>query len=370
MTRGSASPAGTQRYARRFADLPPSHFRASGGLSLSSIGIGTYLGDMDEATDLRYVAAVEAAVRTGLNVIDTASNYRAQRSERNIGTALAGLRAAGFERDEVVVATKAGFLPFDGSYPQDPGAYFRRTFLESGILRREEVVAACHCLAPGYLEHQLERSRANLGLGTIDIFYLHNPEMQLEELERPVFLARLAAAFAMLEGRVAAGAIGGYGCATWNGFRVPPDEPTHLSLEEVVAVARDVGGAGHHFRFVQLPYNLGMAEAWLLPTQRLGTEMVPFLSAARALDITVMTSASILQGQLAQDLPAAVRDALVGCATDAQRALQFVRSTPGVTTALVGMKDPDHVRENAEVARLAPADAYVLSALVDENSGA
>lgn len=367
MIRGYASPSGTERYAARFPGLPAAHFRDLAGLRLGSIGIGTYLGDPDDATDRRYAAAVAAAVGAGLNVIDTAINYRAQRSERSIGAALATLLAEGFQREELVVATKAGFLPFDGDYPRDPGDYFRRTFLETGLLRREDVVGACHCLAPGYLEDQLERSRANLGLETIDIFYLHNPEMQLEELERPVFLARLAAAFAMLEGRVAAGAIRGYGCATWNGFRVPPDEPTHLSLEELVGVAREVGGDAHHFRTVQLPYNLGMAEAWLVPTQRLGDAHVPFLAAARALGITVMTSASILQGQLSRDLPAAVRDALGGLDTDAQRALQFVRSTPGVTTALVGMRDVAHVRENGAVAAVPPADTAALTRLMDDD---
>ena len=142
MTRGSATPEGTLRYAQRFPHLPRAHFREAHGLRLSSIGIGTYLGDLDESTDLRYVTSIEAALRAGINVIDTAVNYRAQRSERNIGTALAHLLVGDFRRDEVVVATKAGFLPFDGAYPKDPGAYFRQTFLDTGLLRREEVVAA------------------------------------------------------------------------------------------------------------------------------------------------------------------------------------------------------------------------------------
>ena len=43
-----------------------------------------------------------------------------------------------------------------------------------------------------------------------------------------------------------------------------------------------------------------------------------------------------------------------GLATDAQRALQFVRSTPGIGTALVGMKTPAHVDENTRIGAVPP----------------
>ena len=36
-----------------------------------------------------------------------------------------------------------------------------------------------HCMSPAYLENQIERSRRNLGMETIDLFYVHNPESQL-----------------------------------------------------------------------------------------------------------------------------------------------------------------------------------------------
>ena len=67
-----------------------------------------------------------------------------------------------------------------------------------------------------------------------------------------------------------------------------------------------------------------------------------------------MTSASIYQGQLARNLPPVIGELLPGLETDAQRALQFVRSTPGVGTALVGMKQPAHVDENAAVSAVSP----------------
>ena len=87
-----ATPEGTAHYRERFAGRAAAgHFRLREGLYLSSIGIGTYLGNPDEATDVRYKDAVVRAVQLGVNVIDSASNYRFQRSERSIGQALAEL---------------------------------------------------------------------------------------------------------------------------------------------------------------------------------------------------------------------------------------------------------------------------------------
>src|SRR5262249_11290556 len=202
------------------------------------------------------------------------------------------------------------------------------------------------CMTRRYLRDQIDRSRANLGLETLDVYYLHNPETQLGEVDRAEFMARVRAAFGALEEAVATGSIARYGTATWKGYRVDPSDPAYLSLAELVAAARDVGGADHHFKVIQLPYNLGMTEAFTRGNQRLADRTVPVLEAARELGIAVMASAPLHQGQLTR-LPAMMSEYIPGLATDAQRAIQFVRSTPGVTTALVGMKTPVHVDENA-----------------------
>ena len=105
---GSATSEGTLRYRERFKDrVAENHLRQQQKLWLSSIGIGTYLGNADDETDARYSAAVSRAVELGANVIDTAANYRFQRSERAIGKALAQLTAKGFSRAEIVICTKA-----------------------------------------------------------------------------------------------------------------------------------------------------------------------------------------------------------------------------------------------------------------------
>lgn len=186
---GSATAQGTLRYAARFqGQSAAGHFREiPGGLVLSSIGIGTYLGEPDDATDKAYTDAIVAAVEGGVNVIDSAINYRFQRSERAAGAALKVLAAKGFSRDEILLCTKAGFLTPDGEMPPDPNVYFAHEFLDRGVFVPEEIAAGCHCMSPKYLADQLERSLANFGVESIDVFYLHNPETQLTEVSAPEF---------------------------------------------------------------------------------------------------------------------------------------------------------------------------------------
>ncbi len=357
---GFATTEGTRSYAQTHSSTcHPAHFRESNGLWLSSIGVGTYLGEADEATDEAYRASLAAAVRSGCNVIDTAVNYRFQRSERSAGAALEDAFAAGDARREgLVISSKGGFIPFDAHPPQgreDFEDYMRKTYFAPRICTPADVVANCHCMTPAYLRHELEASLRNLGLETIDVYYLHNPETQLQAVSRKIFLGRLRDAFEECERAVAERKIRTYGTATWNGYRLAPDEGEYLSLAEVLEAARAAGGEDHHFRAVQLPLNLGMTEAFSRPNQDQGGEMKSFLAAAAQSGLTVMTSGSMLQGQAAQGLPAVVGETFSGFSTDAQRAIQFTRSAPGVAVALVGMRQISHVLENMEVAKIPPA---------------
>ena len=358
MLHGFATSEGTRRYTERFPGLlQAGHFRHPGhspplaDLWFSSIGLGTYLGQPDDAADAAYVEAIEQALQSGVNVLDTAINYRHQRSERNIGTALAGLIDNGhLRRDEVIVCTKAGYLTFDGNMPRDPRGYFREQYIDKGILDPSQISGGMHCMAPAYLEDQIERSRKNLQLETIDVFYVHNPESQLSEIDRDKFLERIHDAFAMLERSRKEGNIRFYGCATWNGFRVPASSREALSLADLAEIAKSIGGENHGFRFVQLPFNLAMPEAFALKNQQNDS----LLEAARKLGIVVVGSATLYQGQLAQGLPDWVRKTLA-TNSDAHAAIQFARSAPSLTTALIGMGHRQHVDMNLVVAKQTPA---------------
>jgi aryl-alcohol dehydrogenase-like predicted oxidoreductase len=214
-------------------------------------------------------------------------------------------------------------------------------------MQPDDVVAGGHCLTAGYLKDQVERSRRNLGLAFIDLYYLHNPEQQLDVVKRPKFLDVLATAFESLERQVERGVIGCYGCSTWNGFRVPAETRNHLSLEELVSIARDVAGPDNHFKVIQVPVNLAMTEAVRLPTQKVGGTSVPLLEAANHFGIAVVGSATLMQSQLAQSLPDQLRSAFPGFKSDARRAIAFAQSLP-LASALVGMKSIAHLEQNLE----------------------
>lgn len=358
---GAATPDGTAAYAARHAEAAPGHFRrGAGGLLMSSIGAGTYLGNPDPRVDAGYDAALERALRSGVNVVDTAVNYRDQRSERIVGAVLRRLHGAGaLPREEVVVATKGGFLPGDSGRPGGAGAYVEQELMRPRVIEARDVVAGCHCMTPAYLRHQLSASLANLGLGAVDVYFVHNPETQLQEVSRAELDRRIRDAFAALEEEVAAGRAGVYGVATWSGLRTEPQAADHLSLRALLDAAREAaGGDGHHFRALQLPLNLAMPEAVALRNQRSHEDVdTSVLELAAAHGMTVLASASLLQGRLAGGLPDPLRAALgAELRSDAQRALQFTRSAPGLTSALVGMSDPAHAEENCAVARVAPLD--------------
>lgn len=348
---------GTARYKERFRGRSAeNHFRLEENLWLSSIGVGTYLGDWDDETDERYSDAVFRAVELGANVIDTAINYRFQRSERSIGVALRRLTEQGVaERDELLICTKGGYLPFDGERPRDVRAYVEENFVRPGIAKFSDFVDGSHSMSPGYLQSQIDWSLRNMGLDCVDVYYVHNPEAQLGAVSREEFDKRLRAAFELFEKNRSDGKLRMYGAATWNGFRAREDEGGYHSLPRMVELAREVGGEEHGFRFIQLPFNLAMPEALVARNQILNGERMTLLEAASALGVTVAASASILQGRVARNLPEEVRQPLGSLATDAQTAIQFVRSTPGITVALVGMSRRSHVEENLQLVRVPPA---------------
>ena len=358
-------------YRNRFGDaFGRTYFRRFGPGVVSSVGIGTYLGEPTPAVDDASRGSIELALRSGVNHVDTAANYRCGRAERVVGEAI---RDAPVDRESVVVATKGGFLPFDGERPEDPSAYVRERFVEPGVVDPDDLANGAHAMTPDYLEWSLDRSLDRLGLDAVDCFYVHNPETQLAVRSRETVYDALEAAFEALERRRAAGDIGAYGVATWNAFRVEPEAEGYLSLAEVLARAEAAGEAvgpddDHGFAAVQLPFNVAMADAFTrrnqpAPPGSEGDAHVSTLEFAHEAGLSVVTSASIGQGDLAVEgaIPADV-DATLAGETPAQRALNFARSAPGVTSSLVGTTDPNHVRENVAAGTFDPLGAAAFDA--------
>ncbi len=364
LLQGSASPAATRRFRDRSLEghrAVPAHFRvAPGDISVSSLGLGTYLGRPDGPTDLAVEHAVRVAVTSGrINVLDTAINYRHQRAERSVGRALAHLAETGVPREEVFVATKAGYLAPDGESPLGAADWVEKELVRSGVLDPSDIVDGSHAMSPRYLEDQLERSRKNLGLATLDLFYLHNAaDAQLPVVGPEEFRRRLAAAFEFLERARSDGRMISYGLATWDALRSVSGDAGFLSLEDAVGVAREVGGERHGFRFVQMPLSWAMPEAVARQNQRVHGERMSAVAAAARLGLGVFTSVPLVQGQLARRGPA--RDGL----TPAQTAIQFARSWPGVLAPLVGQKTAEHLSENLALATRPPWGPAEVGALL------
>jgi aryl-alcohol dehydrogenase-like predicted oxidoreductase len=343
---GYATYDGTERFAAHFGEDTLGFYRSAQDVLVSSVGIGTYRGARDNKTDAAYATAVYTALQRGVNVIDTSLNYRGQRSERNVAAGLElFLQRDGGRRDGIVVCTKGGYLV--------------RGAVTRGTLDTDDVVRAGHSIAPTFLADQIDRSRRNLGLETIDIYFIHNPEVQLQSVSTADFMTRITAAFDRLERAVSEGLIRYYGTATWDGYRTGA-----LSMRAVAGAARQVAGDNHHFRYVQLPFNLRMQEADSRDTGSEGS----LLDIAAELGISIIASASLSQGRLCQDLPIQMASLLPGLNTDAQRALQFTRSATGITSALVGMREITHVEENLAVRKvqpLSPAEYHLLRSAAD-----
>jgi aryl-alcohol dehydrogenase-like predicted oxidoreductase len=367
-----ATPRGTLRFRKRFENTPEvaeGHFRlTSDGLSLTSLGMGTYLGTPDESTSYQMASAAVQSVASGaVNILDTAINYRHQLSERALGHAIRELADKhDIQRDELFICTKAGFLSPDAEAHTTSDAFrvwFRKRYMDSGLLEPDDIVGGMHCMAGPYLRDQINISRENLGVQTLDLFYLHNAiESQMPTIGRDAMMNRLIEAFEALEAARANGDIRYYGLATWTCFRsYENDDKEFFNLETLVRLAETVGGEEHGLRYIQLPFNFAFTEALTLEEQRVEGENMSLLEAAMSLGINVLTSVPLLQGQLLdeQKLPQ-----FLGLHTPAQNCLQFVRSQPGILAPLVGHKSREHVTENLHVASLPPLSLENMEAQI------
>ena len=125
-----------------------------------------------------------------------------------------------------------------------------------------------------------------------------------------------------------------------------------MDLFELAKIAHEVAGEHHRFRFIQLPFNLAMPEAYGWSTSGIGRKDV-VASAATRLGIAAGWAAprSIRRGS--RGLPDFVGSVL-GMKTDADNAIQFSRSAPGLTTSLIGMGRKEHVAVNLKPALTNP----------------
>ncbi|HJT19570.1 MAG TPA: aldo/keto reductase [Nitrospira sp.] len=300
---GSATVEGTARYASRFVDRPDASayrkqaYTAFGmtGLTNSRLGFGCYRVDSGNA---EHAAAMRTALQEGINVIDTSTNYMDGDSEQLVGSIIRELTSAKhLRRDELIVVSKIGYVQGDNlkqaaAREQAGHPYPEMVKYGDGIW---------HCLHPEFLADQLTASLDRLGLETLDVCLLHNPEYFLSEAarqgtgdlehRRDLFYRRIEAAFSYFETQVAAGRIRWYGVSS-NTVTGAPSDPEATSLTRFLEAAERAalahGRSSHHFAVLQCPMNLFEAGALLVPnTGPDGKESVLDAAARRRIAVLV-----------------------------------------------------------------------------------
>ncbi len=378
LTAGSATRPGTEAYARTIgASCAPGHYSdfLNQHLQLSSLGIGTFPGVATDAVDAAYADIIERALRGGINVIDTAAHYRYGRSMRAAGDGLRRALAAGIAREQFYVVGKGGFLRFDDGPPADLDAWFDATVARKGLGTRDDLTGV-HCLAPGYIAAQIDELREALGLATLDAFLIDQPEVHIPRLGKEELNRRLQTVFAALEQAVRQDKIRSYGISTFAGLRAETDDSLFQSLTSLLALAENAArlvqrdGARHHFRLVQLPYNQIMNEGFTRFSQATGQgNVASTLQAAHQLKIFVMGSHGLAKGVLAEQCADSLRAVCPSDWNEAQCALQFNRSTPGLGVSLAGISSPPHLDEMLAVCRQSPLARDVYLQLYRRASG-
>ena len=351
MISGYATPEGTLQFSQNSGVLQ-SNFKKIEHLTLSNVGMGTYLGNPDDVTDELVKNAVKQSILSGINVIDTAINYRSQKAERSVGKAISELIEEGkISRNQIFISTKNGYVTNDADVNQDFWEYVKNEYASKGIVKEGDITSGYHCMSVPYLDDQLNRSLKNLGMDCVDLMYLHNAvEGQIKDISKELFLEKLKDAFQFYEQKRSQNKIRYYGMATWECFRVDTDNGQYLSLQDVVSMAKNFGGENHGFRFIQLPYNMYYDQALLAKNQLFHGEKISLLESATRLGIGVFTSVPLMQGRLLN--PGMMPE--FGDLKPAHRALQFIRSSPGVISPLIGQKSPEHVSENMQIMKIPP----------------
>src|SRR3972149_2199734 len=186
-------------------------------------------------------------------------------------------------------------------------------------------------------------------------FHLH-----LADVKQTEIMKNLRMVFEFYESKRKEGKIRFYGMATWECFRVQPDNPNFLELSEVMTLANEVGGAEHGFRFIQLPFNMYLDQALIMKNQSFDGTLDSILQVAKSYEIGVFTSVPLMQAKLLS--PGVMPE--FNDLKPSLRALQFTRSTPGVFAPLIGHKLEQHVNENLEIMKIPPITEIEFQNLV------
>lgn len=344
----------TLDFAKKFSHYKDFYIKHN-DLIFSKLGLGTFNPEpyKEENYVFHYIESVKESIKNGINFIDTASNYRYGHSEKEIGIALNELGDE-VKREELIICSKGGFIQLEYPFPKNPYEWIEENIIEKNLAKKEDIEIDQHCISPNFLEWSCKRSIQNLGVKSLDIYFLHNPEMQYMKLGEKKFYKKIENIFQRFEKLADEGLFRYYGVAVWNGFTSQTGEL--ISLEKLVKIAKKVGGENHRFKYIQTPFNMAKTNIYTQDTQSVDGAKCTLLQAAHRLNIGVISSSSLLQMNLFKKSfspeSGVILDESMTLTSDIQLALQFVRSTPGIISSLFGSIKPLHVKQNIEISKV------------------
>lgn len=353
-----ATSTDTYNFAKKYSTYKDFYIKHN-NLVFSKLGLGTFNKEpyKEENYVFHYIEGVKQAIRSGINLIDTASNYRYGQSEKEIGIAIQELMQSNeVKREELIICSKGGFIQLEYPFPKNPYTWISDNIIEKGLATKEDIELDQHCMTPDYLEWSCKKSIENLQVKALDIYFLHNPEIQIQRLGYKKFLKKIESIFRRFEKMADNGLIKSYGIAVWNGFIKNEAIEEHINLEDIVDIAIKVAGENHRFKYIQTPFNIAKTSIYTIPTQKVKGEECTLLQAAHRLNIGVISSSSLLQMNLFKKSfkpeTGYLLDNNMVLENDIQLALQFVRSTPGLISSLFASKAPIHIKSNMEITKI------------------
>ena len=174
----------TYSFAKKFPHYKDFYIKHN-DLVFSKLGLGTFNKEpyKEENYVFHYIEGVKEAIKSGINLIDTASNYRYGQSEKEIGIALEELfQENSVKREELIICSKGGFIQLEFPFPKNPYTWIEENIINTSLAKLEDIELDQHCMTPDYLEWSCKQSLKNLGVKTLDIYFLHNLEIQIGKL--------------------------------------------------------------------------------------------------------------------------------------------------------------------------------------------